>query len=51
MTFTRRSFGLAALGGAVLPALPAAQRRRWTARRLAGIYRMKVGAFEVTVLQ
>ena len=50
MTFTRRSFGLAALGGAVLPALPAPPRRRTIAGRYAGIYRTKIGALRSTVL-
>jgi glyoxylase-like metal-dependent hydrolase (beta-lactamase superfamily II) len=50
MTFTRRSFGLAALGGAVLPALPAVAKTPQDSAQVATVYRMKVGAFEVTVL-
>ncbi len=50
MTFTRRSFGLAALGGAVLPALPAVAKAPLDSGQAASIYRMKIGALEVTVL-
>jgi glyoxylase-like metal-dependent hydrolase (beta-lactamase superfamily II) len=48
--FTRRSFGLAALGGAVLPALPAAAKAPLDSAQAPGVYRTKVGSFEVTVL-
>lgn len=50
MTITRRSFGLAALGGALLPALPAFAKAPFAGAQAPGVYRLKVGAFEVTVL-
>ena len=50
MDFTRRSFGLAAAGAAVLPALPAAAKEAPAGVQAPGIYRMKVGTYEVTVL-
>ena len=53
MTLTRRSFGLAALGGAALPALPAVPalaKAPQDSGQVPGVYRMKVGTFEVTVL-
>jgi glyoxylase-like metal-dependent hydrolase (beta-lactamase superfamily II) len=50
MSMTRRSFGLAAVGGAVLPALPAIAKAPPAAAQAAGIYRVKVGTIEVTVL-
>jgi glyoxylase-like metal-dependent hydrolase (beta-lactamase superfamily II) len=50
MDFTRRSFGLAAAGAAVLPALPAAAKETPAGVQAPGIYRMKVGTYEVTVL-
>jgi len=49
MTFTRRSFGLTAVGAAALPALPAAAKAPLDSAQAAGIYRMKVGTLEVTV--
>ena len=50
MSMTRRSFALAAVGGAVLPALPAATKAPAAGAQAAGIYRVKVGTIEVTVL-
>lgn len=50
MEITRRSFGLAALGGALLPALPAAAREAPAGAQVASVYRLKVGAYEVTVV-
>ena len=50
MHVTRRSFGLAALGGALLSACPAMARAPFAGAQAPGVYRTKVGAFEVTVL-
>ncbi len=50
MAITRRSFGLAALGGAMLPALPSAAKAPLDSGQAASLYRMKVGTLEVTVL-
>jgi glyoxylase-like metal-dependent hydrolase (beta-lactamase superfamily II) len=51
MNITRRSFGLAAAGGALLPALPAAAKAVPPAGVQApGFYRLKVGTLEVTIL-
>jgi glyoxylase-like metal-dependent hydrolase (beta-lactamase superfamily II) len=50
MDITRRSFGLAAAGAAVLPALRAAAKEAPAGAQAPGIYRMKVGTYEVTVL-
>lgn len=50
MNITRRSFGLAALGGVLLPALPAIAKAPFAGTQAAGVYRLKVGGFEVTVL-
>ena len=50
MEITRRSFGLAAAGAALLPVLPAAAKEAPAGAQVPGIYRMKVGAFEVTIL-
>ena len=50
MDFTRRSFGLAAAGAALLPALPAAAKEAPAGAQTPGIYRMKVGSYEVTIL-
>src|SRR4029077_5042025 len=50
MSMTRRSFALAAVGGAVLPALPAPAKAPAAGAQAAGIYRVKVGTIEVTVL-
>ena len=50
MTLTRRSFGLAALGGAMLPALPAAAKAPLAGAQAASIYRTKIGSLELTVL-
>jgi glyoxylase-like metal-dependent hydrolase (beta-lactamase superfamily II) len=41
---------LAALGGAALPALPALAKAPQDSGQVAGVYRTKVGNFEVTVL-
>jgi glyoxylase-like metal-dependent hydrolase (beta-lactamase superfamily II) len=50
MPITRRSFALAALGGALMPAFPALAKAPFAATQAPGVYRLKVGAFEVTVL-
>jgi glyoxylase-like metal-dependent hydrolase (beta-lactamase superfamily II) len=50
MEFTRRSFGLAAASTALLPVLPAAAKEAPAGAQAPGIYRLKIGAFEVTVL-
>jgi glyoxylase-like metal-dependent hydrolase (beta-lactamase superfamily II) len=50
MNITRRSFGLTALGGVLLPALPAIAKAPFAGEQAAGVYRLKVGGFEVTVL-
>jgi glyoxylase-like metal-dependent hydrolase (beta-lactamase superfamily II) len=50
MAITRRSFGLAALGGALLPAVPALAKAPAVGAQVAGVYRLKVGTYEVTVL-
>jgi hypothetical protein len=50
MSLTRRSFGLAAVGGALLPTLPAAAKVPPAGAQAAGVYRVKVGTVEVTVL-
>jgi glyoxylase-like metal-dependent hydrolase (beta-lactamase superfamily II) len=50
MQITRRSFGLAALGGVLLPAFPALAKAPFAGAQAPGVYRLKVGAFEVTVL-
>jgi glyoxylase-like metal-dependent hydrolase (beta-lactamase superfamily II) len=51
---TRRSFGSLALGGAVgglfAPLSPAAAKAPFAGVQAAGVYRLKVGSFEVTVL-
>lgn len=49
MALTRRSFGLAALGGAMLPPVPALAKAPLDSAQAAGIYRMKVGTYEVTI--
>jgi glyoxylase-like metal-dependent hydrolase (beta-lactamase superfamily II) len=50
MNLTRRSFGLAAAGAVLAPALPAAAKEPPAGMQAPGIYRLKVGAYEVTVL-
>jgi len=50
MQFTRRSFGLAAAGTALLPVLPSAAKEAPAGMQAPGIYRLKIGALEVTVL-
>jgi glyoxylase-like metal-dependent hydrolase (beta-lactamase superfamily II) len=50
MAITRRSLGLAAVGGAMLPALPAAAKETQDTAQVASVYRLKVGSYEVTVL-
>jgi glyoxylase-like metal-dependent hydrolase (beta-lactamase superfamily II) len=50
MGLTRRSFGLAAAGAALLPALPARAKEAPASVQAPGVYRLKVGAYEVTVL-
>lgn len=50
MEFTRRSFGLAAASAALLPVLPAAAKEAPAGAQAPGIYRLKIGALEVTVL-
>jgi glyoxylase-like metal-dependent hydrolase (beta-lactamase superfamily II) len=48
MPLTRRSFGFAALGGIL--AAPALAKAPFTGAQAPGIYRTRVGAFEVTML-
>jgi glyoxylase-like metal-dependent hydrolase (beta-lactamase superfamily II) len=52
MNITRRSFGSLALGavGGLLAAGPAATKAPFAGMQAAGVYRLKVGSFEVTVL-
>jgi len=50
MSITRRSFDLAVLGGLFVPALPAIAKAPFAGAQAAGVYRLKVGGFEVTVL-
>ena len=57
MNITRRSFSSLALGGAIgsvvgglLAAGPAATKAPFAGMQAAGVYRLKVGSFEVTVL-
>src|SRR5258706_15049455 len=50
MNITRRSFGLAALGGMLFPALPTIAKAPFAGTQAAGVYRLKVGSFEATVL-
>jgi glyoxylase-like metal-dependent hydrolase (beta-lactamase superfamily II) len=49
MSITRRSFGFAALS-VLAPALPALAKAPFAGTQAAGLYRLKVGGFEVTVL-
>ncbi len=50
MHITRRTFGLGALSGALFTAFPALAKAPFAGVQAPGIYRLKVGAFEVTVL-
>jgi glyoxylase-like metal-dependent hydrolase (beta-lactamase superfamily II) len=58
MDITRRSFGFLALGGALggtlggilAPAVPAGAKAPFAGVQAAGVYRLRVGGFEVTVL-
>jgi glyoxylase-like metal-dependent hydrolase (beta-lactamase superfamily II) len=50
MNVTRRSFGAIALGGVLARALPAAAKAPFAGAQAPGVYRLKVGSFEVTVL-
>jgi glyoxylase-like metal-dependent hydrolase (beta-lactamase superfamily II) len=50
MALTRRSFGLAAAGAALLPALPSAAKEAPAGAQAPGVYRLKVGAYQITVL-
>jgi glyoxylase-like metal-dependent hydrolase (beta-lactamase superfamily II) len=50
MDITRRSFALGALGGALIPALPTLAKAPFAGAQAPGVHRIKVGAFEVTVL-
>jgi len=50
MQLTRRSFGLAAAGTALLPVLPSAAKEAPAGAQAPGVYRLKIGAIEVTVL-
>jgi glyoxylase-like metal-dependent hydrolase (beta-lactamase superfamily II) len=54
MNITRRSFGFLALGstlgGMLAPAVRAAAKAPFAGVQAAGVYRLKVGSFEVTVL-
>jgi glyoxylase-like metal-dependent hydrolase (beta-lactamase superfamily II) len=49
MPITRRSFGLAAIG-ALVPAFPVLAKAPFAGAQAPGVYRVKVGTFEVTVL-
>jgi len=48
--FTRRSFSFAALAGTLLSSLPVLAKAPLAGAQVPGVYRLKVGAFEVTVL-
>jgi glyoxylase-like metal-dependent hydrolase (beta-lactamase superfamily II) len=50
MQLTRRSFGLAAAGTALLPVLPSVAKEAPAGAQAPGVYRLKIGAVEVTVL-
>ncbi len=50
MNITRRSFGFLALGGMLAPAVPAVAKAPFAGVQAAGVYRLKVGGLEVTVL-
>jgi glyoxylase-like metal-dependent hydrolase (beta-lactamase superfamily II) len=50
MHITRRTFGIAALGGALGHAVPALAKAPLAGAQAAGVYRQKVGGFEVTVV-
>src|SRR5262249_4449649 len=50
MQLTRRSFGLAVAGTALLPVLPSAAKEAPAGAQAPGVYRLKIGAVEVTVL-
>jgi glyoxylase-like metal-dependent hydrolase (beta-lactamase superfamily II) len=54
MNITRRSFGSLAIGGAIggllAPAVPVVAKAPFAGVQAAGVYRLKVGSFEVTVL-
>src|SRR5262245_14039262 len=50
MDITRRSFGLAAIGGTLLTAVPALAKAPFAGTQAPGVYRFKLGAYEVTVL-
>jgi glyoxylase-like metal-dependent hydrolase (beta-lactamase superfamily II) len=47
---TRRSFSLAALAGTLLSGMPALAKAPLVGAQVPGVYRLKVGALEVTVL-
>jgi hypothetical protein len=49
MALTRRSLGLAALGGAMLPTASTLAKAPLDKAQAAGIYRMKVGTYELTI--
>jgi glyoxylase-like metal-dependent hydrolase (beta-lactamase superfamily II) len=49
-SLSRRSFGFAALGGILVPSLPALAKAPPAGAQAPGVYRLKVGAYEVTVL-
>ncbi len=49
MKITRRSFGLATVGAALLPTLPVRAKESPAGTQIPGIYRLKVGDYEVTV--
>jgi len=50
MAITRRFFGAAALGGALLPTLPVRAKEAPAGGQVAGVYRLNIGNYEVTVL-
>lgn len=50
MNITRRTFGLGAVGSLLVPTVPALAKAPFAGTQAAGVYRLKVGNFEVTVL-
>jgi glyoxylase-like metal-dependent hydrolase (beta-lactamase superfamily II) len=50
MDITRRSFSFAALAGTLFSGMPALAKAPFAGAQMPGVYRLKVGAFEVTVL-
>jgi glyoxylase-like metal-dependent hydrolase (beta-lactamase superfamily II) len=50
MDLTRRSFGLAAIGGTLLTAVPALAKAPFAGTQAPGLNRFKLGDYEITVL-